>query len=153
MSDNLRDHLGLFEMADQDRSWIKNAACKGSKANFFPKMMGESGVREAVAVCHSCPVAVRCVQYAINNNIKHGVWGGFTARGRRELAKAMEYIENENRIEHRTTSWFNIYTKIKDPDPVGRTAQTLGISRATVYHHMRIDRLAKETVSIYVKPK
>lgn len=106
--------------------------------------MGESGVKQAVAICNLCPVQIRCVQFALNNNIQHGIWGGYTARGRRELANALAYVADPTRQEHQTAHWFGHYTRTNDEDPVRRTAQTLGISKATVYHHLRIDRLAQE---------
>lgn len=145
MSDRpLRDHMGLFELPDSDRRWVDNASCKGSSANFFPSQMGEVGVREALAICDQCAVRVSCLRYALNNNIAHGIWGGLTARGRRELANALEYVKDPTRLEHKTAEWFKHYTLINDRDPVRRTAQTLGMSKATVYHHLRIDRLARE---------
>lgn len=140
----LRDHWGLFELPDRDRKWVDQASCKGSAANFFPSQMGEVGVREALAICNLCAVRVSCLQYAMNNNIAHGIWGGLTARGRRELANAQEYVKDPTRQEHKTAEWHQHYVFISDSDPVRRTAQTLGMSKATVYHHLRIDRLAKE---------
>jgi WhiB family redox-sensing transcriptional regulator len=31
---------------------------------------------KAKAVCESCPVRTRCLDYALRNSIKHGIWGG-----------------------------------------------------------------------------
>jgi len=145
MSDKpLRDHLGLFELVDRDRTWVSRAACNGSSANFFPTRMGEPGVAEAMQICATCPVRIECLKYALNNSIAHGIWGGYTARGRRELANALDYVRDSTRQEHRTTEWYAKYVRMNDQDPIRRTAQTLGMSKATVYHHLRIDRLAKE---------
>lgn len=123
---------------------MSRSACTGSAANFFPTQMGESGVKQAIAICKQCPVQIRCVQFALNNNIQYGIWGGYTARGRRELANALAYVADPTRQEHTTANWYTHYTRTNDEDPVRRTAQTLGISKATVYHHLRIDRLAQE---------
>ena len=124
---------------------MSRAECTGSHANFFPSVMGERGVKEAIAICNTCNVKIRCTQFALNNNIHHGIWGGFTARGRRELANAIAYLQDETRQEHTTAHWYNHYLRTGDTDPTLKTAQTVGISKATVYHHLRIDRLAKET--------
>ena len=143
----LRDHWGLFELPDKNRKWVDRAACNGSSANFFPTQMGEKGVKEAIAICNSCVVRVNCLQYALNNSIAHGIWGGLTARGRRELSNAVAYVKDPKRQEHKTAEWYKHYTMLADSDhvdPVRRTAQTLGLSKATVYHHLRIDRLARE---------
>lgn len=106
--------------------------------------MGEPGVTEAMQICQSCTVRVRCLTYALNNNITHGIWGGYTARGRRELANALDYITNMTRAEHHTTQVYTGHTQRGHTDPIAATAADLQMSKATVYHHLRIDRLAKE---------
>jgi len=138
------EQLSIYILQDHDRGWVGKAACTGSGANFFPKQMGEHGVREAIATCRGCSVRVDCLKYALNNGIAHGIWGALTARGRRELNNALQYVNDTTRIEHQTAKWFQFYTTTLDRDPVRRTAQTLGISKATVYHHLRIDRIARE---------
>jgi hypothetical protein len=137
-------HLDIYVMSDTDRRWVEQAACTGSGANFFPSKMGEKGVNEAIAICRGCPVRVECLKYALNNNITHGIWGALTTRGRREMANALRYVQDPTRTEHTTARWYTLYGTLRDEDPLRRTAQTLGISKATVYHHLRIDRLAKE---------
>lgn len=42
-------------------------------------------IKTAVAFCRACPVVDSCLQYAIENNIFHGVWGGKSAYQRRKL--------------------------------------------------------------------
>lgn len=147
----LHDHLSIFELADRDRSWFVDAACRGTHnaLNFFPSKMGERGVKETIAICDTCTVRARCLTFAINNNINHGIWGGMTARARRELANAMAYINDPTRAEHTTARWYRFYNDTGDRDPLRRTAQTLGMSKATVYHHLRIDRLSKETLDAH----
>lgn len=113
--------------------------------------MGEPGVSEAMKICQTCAVRVRCLTYALNNNITHGIWGGYTARGRRELANALDYVRNTTRTEHRTTSTYTDLVQRGDTDPVATTATALNISKATVYHHLRIDRLAKERTDEILK--
>lgn len=138
------EQLSLYILQDLDRDWVFKAACRGSGANFFPRQMGEHGVREAIATCRGCSVRVDCLKYALNNGITHGIWGALTARGRREMSNALQYVNDPGRVEHQTSRWFDFYTSIYDRDPIRRTAQTLGISKATVYHHLRIDKIAKE---------
>ena len=52
---------------------------------FYPNR-GESS-EEAEAVCARCPVKVECLEWAVVNNEKWGVWGGTTQRKRRWLNK------------------------------------------------------------------
>jgi WhiB family redox-sensing transcriptional regulator len=41
----------------------------------------------AQAICAECPLSVRCLEYAVNNNIEFGVWGGQTADERQQSRK------------------------------------------------------------------
>lgn len=53
---------------------------------FFPS--DGVGVEKAKAVCEGCPVATQCLEYAIENRIDHGVWGGTSERQRRRIIRA-----------------------------------------------------------------
>ena len=35
-----------------------------------------------------CPVQAACLDYAIDNHVDHGVWGGKSERERRRIARA-----------------------------------------------------------------
>ena len=37
---------------------------------------------KAVAICASCPVRTQCLEYALRNSIKHGIWGGLNPEER-----------------------------------------------------------------------
>ena len=39
--------------------------------------------RDAISICSRCPVMEECRQFAIDNEIDHGIWGGMTAKQRR----------------------------------------------------------------------
>ncbi|WP_337110774.1 WhiB family transcriptional regulator [Prescottella equi] len=45
----------------------------------------ESRVRAAKRICLSCPVRVRCLNYALEAREHHGIWGGYTEDERRAL--------------------------------------------------------------------
>ena len=139
----LRDHLALYELADADRTWVVDAACKGVQANFFPAVMGEHGSKEAMAICQTCRVRQRCLEYAINNDIEVGIWGGLHPRGRRELVTARLCRTDRNRLEHRTNEIAQQFVAQGHAEPVKATAELLGLSTATVYHHIRIVKLAE----------
>jgi WhiB family redox-sensing transcriptional regulator len=49
---------------------------------FFPER--GASTREAKAVCAGCPVRVECLDYALGNSIKYGIWGGLSEHQRRE---------------------------------------------------------------------
>jgi WhiB family transcriptional regulator, redox-sensing transcriptional regulator len=77
-------------------SWQDRAACAGMKAQLFFGPDGERGpdreIREAKAkaICVLCPVRAQCLDYALGNSIRYGIWGGLNkeerARERRRRA-------------------------------------------------------------------
>lgn len=75
-----------------DDTWRHWAACLGASPSlFFPA--GERAqeaideVREAKAVCASCPVRVPCLEFALRTNEQDGIWGGLTPDERRGLRR------------------------------------------------------------------
>jgi WhiB family transcriptional regulator, redox-sensing transcriptional regulator len=77
-------------------SWQDRAACAGLDVQLFfaqdSKRSQEREIREAKAkaICALCPVRAQCLDYALKNSIRHGIWGGLNkeerARERRRRA-------------------------------------------------------------------
>jgi WhiB family redox-sensing transcriptional regulator len=66
---------------DDDRDWILLAECQYTDPEaFFPDKGGS--VREAKRVCRSCVVRAECLEYALENDERFGVWGGLSERER-----------------------------------------------------------------------
>lgn len=64
--------------------WVDDAVCTRAEPElFFPEKGGTT--RPALALCAECPVQPECLDYAITNNIHHGVWGGMSERARARL--------------------------------------------------------------------
>jgi len=53
---------------------------------FFPS--DGVGVETARHYCAECPVKHPCLEYALENHIEHGVWGGASERERRRIARS-----------------------------------------------------------------
>ena len=67
-------------------SWRTRAACQGlDPAIFYPTSDEEAS--EAKAVCGACPVRQACLEYALANRERDGVWGGATERERRRIIR------------------------------------------------------------------
>ncbi len=67
-------------------SWKRNGACIGVDQDIFFPERGAS-TRLAKAVCRSCEVQEECLEYAVNNGEKFGIWGGLSERERRAIRK------------------------------------------------------------------
>jgi WhiB family redox-sensing transcriptional regulator len=77
----------LPALAFDHATWTTHAACKGTDPNLFFPERGENST-QAKKVCTGCPVRTECLQYATDNNIRHGVWGGLAEMDRRDLKRA-----------------------------------------------------------------
>ena len=70
----------------QPPPWTEHAHCRGMDPSIFFPSDG-IGVQEAVAVCAGCPVRDACLDYALENRIQHGVFGGHSERSRDRLLR------------------------------------------------------------------
>ena len=71
----------------EDRSWQDQANCLGVDPDLFFPERGAS-TREAKEVCRGCVVREECLEYALTNGEKFGIWGGMSERERRRLRRA-----------------------------------------------------------------
>lgn len=90
-----------------DDAWRKDAECFGADTeNFFPtkERHGSSALQVAKSrlICVRCTVRKECLNFALENHIVHGIWGGIVPRDRRKVDK-----------ENPDTS-MPVYTIIKD---------------------------------------
>lgn len=72
-----------------DQHWRDQAACGGmSTEAFFPEQPGRPGDphRAAIEICATCPVRTECLEYALSNDERWGIWGGKTPRQRLRIA-------------------------------------------------------------------
>ncbi len=67
-------------------SWTEEANCKGADADLFFPERGAS-TRKAKAICRACSVQSACLEYAIENSEKFGIWGGMSERERRRIKR------------------------------------------------------------------
>lgn len=67
--------------------WADQAACRDSDlATFFPPAGDRRTYQTAIAICEDCPVRLACLNYAVENRIQYGVWGGLNVDRRRLVA-------------------------------------------------------------------
>lgn len=66
--------------------WADEAKCLVAEPEtFFPEKGGST--REAKRICQGCPVKTECLDYALDNDERFGIWGGLSERERRKLRR------------------------------------------------------------------
>lgn len=83
----IADAFADFEDYAAATEWMDGALCAEAdpEAWFPPEQAGPAWWGEAVHICQECPIRLRCLAYAVDNDIAYGVWGGLTEQQRRPL--------------------------------------------------------------------
>ncbi|GAA1345467.1 WhiB family transcriptional regulator [Arthrobacter roseus] len=77
---------GFDDDNDGELSWQTDALCAQTDPEaFFPEKGGST--RDAKRVCGACNVRSQCLEYALANDERFGIWGGMSERERRRLRK------------------------------------------------------------------
>ena len=72
----------------RDRGWQDRALCAQTDPEaFFPEKGGST--REAKRICLGCEVRDACLEYALANDERFGIWGGLSERERRRLKRGI----------------------------------------------------------------
>ena len=92
--DVARAHLSLvpdaFDAMDDsaEDQWQDRALCAQTDPEaFFPEKGGST--REAKRICLGCEVKDACLEYALANDERFGIWGGLSERERRRLKRGI----------------------------------------------------------------
>ena len=76
----------LMDLAAEEGDWQDDANCLGVDPDLFFPERGAS-TREAKEVCRSCVVRLDCLEFALANGEKFGIWGGLSERERRRIRR------------------------------------------------------------------
>jgi len=69
-----------------ESEWMGQGRCRDMDPTvFFPS--DGIGVQAAQRICSECPVKGPCLEYALDNRVDHGVWGGTSERERRRILR------------------------------------------------------------------
>ncbi|MDN3309914.1 WhiB family transcriptional regulator [Microbacterium oryzae] len=67
-------------------AWQSDALCAQTDPEaFFPEKGGST--RDAKRICATCDVRAECLEYALQNDERFGIWGGLSERERRKLKR------------------------------------------------------------------
>ncbi len=67
--------------------WMAAGSCRDVPADMFFPTSGR-GVNEAKRICAACEVVTTCLEFALSENIEHGIWGAKSERERRRILRA-----------------------------------------------------------------
>lgn len=90
-------------VAGTNVDWMEKGRCYGTGFDFFTNEYWE--IKACVMMCYRCPVRIQCLEYAIDQGIEHGIWGGvkghtlallrdYKRRGRRIKQLQKDYVNN-----------------------------------------------------------
>ncbi|HWH35746.1 MAG TPA: WhiB family transcriptional regulator [Acidimicrobiales bacterium] len=84
----MQSRAGVDDRAEDDpMAWQRLANCLGLDPDVFFPERGAS-TREAKEVCRGCVVRLECLDYAVDNGERFGIWGGLSERERRKVRRA-----------------------------------------------------------------
>lgn len=72
---------------ENELGWQRLANCLGLDPDVFFPERGAS-TREAKEVCRGCVVRSECLDFAVNNGERFGIWGGLSERERRKVRRS-----------------------------------------------------------------
>ncbi len=84
---SVREPMSVTDDAEAGtQEWHQYANCLGVDPDLFFPERGAS-TREAKEVCRGCVVREECLEYALVNGEKFGIWGGMSERERRRIRR------------------------------------------------------------------
>ncbi|MBC9718414.1 WhiB family transcriptional regulator [Streptomyces sp. TRM66268-LWL] len=126
-----------------DHSWQARSLCRGLPAKdidelFFHAARDRAAIDEAKSICGRCSVKKACFDYALDNEIRHGIWGGLTEDERRpwhaKVNKRLDYSRVKAAFEGR-----DIHLSDAEREAVTRHAYVRGWSPERLAHTLRLD--------------
>jgi len=89
--DNLADGLLMSGV----QAWQSTGNCLDKDPDLFFPERGAS-TRAAKAICNACEVRVECLEFALENRISFGIWGGKSGRERRLMLRSRREVSQRS---------------------------------------------------------
>lgn len=89
-------NLGYGTTSVNDLSWMEDALCAQTDPDiFYPEKGGSTA--PATSICEGCAVRAECLEYAIANDIRHGIWGGTSDNDRKRISRERKLAQGGRR--------------------------------------------------------
>jgi WhiB family transcriptional regulator, redox-sensing transcriptional regulator len=79
------DEIAVKRTWEPPPAWMDFAACASSDPEAWYPDTGDPAVRARKICWTRCPVQLLCLDYAIEHNERHGIWGGLSREQRDQL--------------------------------------------------------------------
>jgi WhiB family redox-sensing transcriptional regulator len=119
----------------QEFDWMSLAQCKGTHTDlFFPDVATASSAvyKNAKEVCQGCPVQWDCLQFAVENGIQEGMWGGRSPNERRGLRDLAVPNSIDRQTLEATEAVVLKWKAVGYDDFMQRAGKELGLTRLSV---------------------
>lgn len=93
------DPPGVLEGVPAPGPWARLGRCRTAPPELFFPERGDD-LRQAKAICRSCPVINECRDYAVPHRDLLGVWGGLSAKERSALRRAAQSEPSADSAAH-----------------------------------------------------
>ena len=102
-------HDMVEQLTQEAGEWQDYALCAQTDPEaFFPEKGGST--RDAKKICRRCTVREECLEFAIVNQERFGIWGGMSERERRRLAQQYRQRKKNTRVSTVASSTFTYDT-------------------------------------------
>ena len=78
--------MPINTVTEDPLAWQESALCAQAGPEFFFPAPGSS-TREAKQLCNACEGRLACLEYALANDERFGVWGGMSEKERERLRR------------------------------------------------------------------
>jgi WhiB family redox-sensing transcriptional regulator len=119
------------------------AECKGMDPELFHPNRGED-TAAAKAVCAECLSRVECLEYALANNEKVGIWGGTSERERRALRRELNLAKPKPPIRHGTVRGATTH-RARGEEPCQSCKDAVNVYAREAKERMRAERADTNT--------
>lgn len=75
--------------------WRTQSLCQNNELNVDFFSDEKRVIQLAKELCDKCIVAHECLEFAVRNTEKYGVWGGFTPRERNKVTRSIINLTKE----------------------------------------------------------
>jgi len=107
------------------RDWMTDAICTQTDPDrFFPDAGGGDRGLAAKRICGTCPVAAQCLQYALDNDITYGIFGGLSPNQRTRTVNSEKSRNGHPKPVHGTRTMYQKGCKNEATCPRGEDGRS-----------------------------